>query len=92
MSLFPCSKKNVSDRIASFRILFEGNIIENMEGTTADLQAGERIVCQARIHDTWTFCKMVFSICMVCMVYMVILSLLNTRKEQNGSIVKWNIS
>lgn len=34
MSLFPHSfQKNVSERIASFRILFEGNIIENMEGT-----------------------------------------------------------
>lgn len=90
MSLFPGSfQKNVSERIVSFRILFKGNIIEKVEGTTADLLAGERIVCQARICDKWTLCKMVLGICMFCMV---ILSLLNTRKEQNDNTVKWNIS
>lgn len=79
MSLFPCSfQKKVSERIVSFRILFKGNIIEKVESTTADLVAGERITCQARIREKWTWCKMVSGI---CMVYMVILSLLNIREE-----------
>jgi len=80
----------MSQRIVSFEILFKDNIIEKVEGTTAELLSGKRIVCQARIHDKCIWCKVIFGI---CVVYMVTLSLLNIfiRKDQKNIIVSWNV-
>lgn len=75
----------MSQRLVSFKILFQDNIIEKVEGTAIDLLAGNRTSYQARFHDKCTWCKMILDI---SVVYMVFLSLFNifVRKEENNTV------